>query len=117
MSDCPICNGTGAVTEVLSAVGEPQDYEPVDCPQCAGAEVTVDDLRVGHDWRAEPPVRARRDGAKRSVTLAVTVEVYDEGEGWDVAYAVAGRVQEALKKAAGTWAFYGAEANVITWEE
>lgn len=114
---CKLCGGTGVVTEVLSTVGEPPDYEPVDCQCVKGAEVTVDDLRVGHDWRAEPPVRQRRKNEKRTVTLAVTVEVYDEGEGWDVAYAVAGRVQEALKKAASTATVYGAEANVITWEE
>lgn len=38
MSDtkCPICDGRGWVTEMLSTVGEPQDYRPVDCPQCDG---------------------------------------------------------------------------------
>lgn len=36
MKSCPICNGTGVVTRVLSVYGEPPDYEPEDCPQCNG---------------------------------------------------------------------------------
>lgn len=118
MSDtyCSICEGTGVVTEQLSTFGEPQDYQPVDCPQCAGGEVTVDDLRVGYDWRAEPPVYARPEGEKRMVKLSVTVQVYDEGDEWDVAYAVADRVQEALKRASGSWTVYDAKVEVVDWE-
>jgi hypothetical protein len=115
---CRICNGTGVVTEVLSHVGEPPDYEPVDCPQCNGTgEATVDDLRVGYDWRAEPPVYSRREGVKRTVALTVKVTVYDEGEGWDVAYAVANRMQKALARQAGSLAVYGAEVDVSDWDE
>lgn len=77
----------------------------------------MNDMDVGYDWRAEPPVRARREGAKRTVTLTVTVDVYDDGEGWDVAYAAADRVKQALKRAASAWAVYDAEVTVKDWEE
>ena len=40
---CRICKGTGIVTEVLSVYGEPQDYEPVDCPQCNGTGMAEPD--------------------------------------------------------------------------
>ena len=39
---CPICDGRGWVTEMLSTVGEPPDYEQMDCPQCTGREAMVD---------------------------------------------------------------------------
>lgn len=77
----------------------------------------INDINVGHDWRAEPPVYARREGAKRRVKLAVSVEVYDEGEGWDAANAAADRVRQALAEAAGTWAVYDAEVEVSDWDE
>jgi hypothetical protein len=117
VSECRICNGTGVVSDGVSLMGEPPDYWPIDCPQCNGGETTVDDLRVGHDWRAEPPVYARRDGAKVTVTLQVTVNAYDAGEGWDVAEAVKDRVREVLARNAGSYAIYGAEVEISTWEE
>lgn len=33
---CPICHGWGWVSEDRSVLGEPPDYEQVDCPQCLG---------------------------------------------------------------------------------
>ena len=114
---CPICNGTGVVTEVLSTVGEPPDYEPVDCQCVKGAEVTVDDLRVGYDWRAEPPVRRHRDAVKRTLDLRVRFEVYaHDGQEWDIAEQVADEVKKVLASKAGELAAYGCEVDIASVE-
>jgi len=81
---CRICKGTGVVTEVLSQVGEPQDYEPVDCPACTQEDM-VSELPAGYDaWRTrEPDADPDPIEGEFVVTLTLSLDVLlpdDQGE-------------------------------------